>query len=133
MNKLEQIFKERPDMLNFEGNVIRICFNIKETEQPVSDSMLANKDKASKANEETEVVYSVCQVRIPQPIGYDTIVNAIISAAYPADKMQAIINNHLLESDNAEHEQEFAEMQEWRKTAKSVAKEAMAYYIERFN
>lgn len=133
MNTLEQIFKERPEMLNFEGNIIRICFNIKETEQSVSNDMLASDQGSDKASEEKEKVYSACQVRIPQPIGYDTIVNAIISAAYPADKMQAIINNHLLEADNAEHEQEFAEMQEWRKTAKSVAKEAMAYYIEHFN
>lgn len=133
MNTLEQIYKERPEMLYFEGNVIRICFNIKEIEQPVSDSMLESEGKTAKADKDTEMVYSVCQVRIPQPIGYDTIVNAIISAAYPADKMQAIINNHLLEADNAEHEQEFAEMQEWRKTAKSVAKEAMAYYVEHFN
>ena len=39
--------------------------------------------------------------------------------------MQAIINNQLLEPSE-EHVKEFMEMQEWRKFAKSYAKEILA-------
>ena len=35
--------------------------------------------------------------------------------------MQAIINNHLLDPTDEEHEAEFNEMQAWRKHAKEVA------------
>lgn len=56
---------------------------------------------------------------------YDTIVNAIVSYRYPADKMQAIINNYLLDKDDQKVIDEFNEMQEWRKYAKSHAKEIL--------
>lgn len=56
---------------------------------------------------------------------YDEIVSAIIRDKYSNDKMQAIINNHLMEPDE-EHIKEFQEMQEWRKFAKSYAKELLA-------
>ena len=121
-------FDIAPELMEREGKNIRINFGVEEIE--ISNNIGEGKEKEAVTKRK---VFAAYIVRIPQPIGYDTIVNAIISAAYPADKMQAIINNHLLEADNAEHEQEFAEMQEWRKTAKSVAKEAMAYYVEHFN
>lgn len=54
---------------------------------------------------------------------YDKIASAIISAKYPADKMQAIINNYLLDSENQNAIEEFNQMQNWRKYAKSYAKE----------
>lgn len=60
---------------------------------------------------------------------YDGIVNAIVCDHYPADKMQAIINNHLLESESKEHQAEFAEMQAWRVKAKSVAKEVVTMIV----
>lgn len=56
---------------------------------------------------------------------YDEIVSAIIRDKYSNDKMQAIINNQLLEPSE-EHVKEFMEMQEWRKFAKSYAKEILA-------
>lgn len=128
MNLAKSQFDAAPELMEREGKDIRINFGVEEIK--IANSVGEGKDKKTTT---TRKAYAAYIIRIPQPIGYDNIVNAIISAAYPADKMQAIINNHLLEADNAEHEQEFAEMQEWRKTAKSVAKEAMAYYIEHFN
>nr|DAG40139.1 MAG TPA: hypothetical protein [Caudoviricetes sp.] len=127
MNLAKSQFDATPELIEREGKNIRINFGVEEIE---ISNIGEGKEKEIVTKRKAYAAYII---RIPQPIGYDTIVNAIISAAYPADKMQAIINNHLLESDNTEHEQEFAEMQEWRKTAKSVAKEAMAYYIEHFN
>lgn len=59
---------------------------------------------------------------------YDSIVDAVVSAAYPQSKMQAIINNHLLgteDDDCDDHEAEYNEMQQWRKMAKQTAKEAL--------
>jgi hypothetical protein len=39
--------------------------------------------------------------------------------------MQAIINNYLLDSDNLNAIEEFNQMQDWRKFAKSYAKEIL--------
>lgn len=59
---------------------------------------------------------------------YDRIVNALISYKYPADKMQAVINNYLLEPDNESHKNDFIVMQDWRKFAKEYAKEIMTNF-----
>lgn len=59
------------------------------------------------------------------PLTYDAIVNAMISFKYPADKMQAIINNYLLDSDDTTAIEEFNHMQKWRKFSKDYAKEIM--------
>ena len=56
---------------------------------------------------------------------YDAIVDALITAEYPASKMQAVINNYLAAPDNADIKAEFDQMQEWRKEAKRIAKEAL--------
>lgn len=64
----------------------------------------------------------VCEtVTIPGDLEYGKIVNGIISAKYPQDKMQAIINNYLIDP-NEEHTKEFQDMQEWRSFAKEYAK-----------
>ena len=62
--------------------------------------------------------------------GYDGFVNSIISRKYPSDKMQAVINNYLLDPSNEEAIAEFNEMQEFRTYAKEAAKEALAYIEE---
>lgn len=67
------------------------------------------------------------------PVGglsYDIIVNALITAKYPNDKMQAVINNYLLDMGNLTSMAEFSEMQQWRATAKQVAVEVLAYAEE---
>lgn len=67
------------------------------------------------------------------PVGglsYDVIVDAIIAAKYPNDKMQATINNYLLDMGNPTSMAEFSEMQQWRATAKQVAVEVLAYAEE---
>lgn len=62
-------------------------------------------------------------VKITGELTYDNIVNAIISYKYPVDRMQAIINNYLLDNDDENAINEFNQMQDWRKYAKSYAKE----------
>lgn len=53
---------------------------------------------------------------------YSQLTAAIIQSRYSNDDMQAIINNHLLEDGNSEHEAEWNAMQEWRTEAKTMAK-----------
>lgn len=63
----------------------------------------------------------------PAVLDYDSIVNAIISKEYPNDKMQAIINNYLLDSSNDDITKEFNDMQAFRKKAKDWAKNLLSY------
>lgn len=60
---------------------------------------------------------------------YSGVVDALIQYKYPIDKMQAVINNYLLEPENPEYITAFNEMQAWRKEAKEIAKEALLYEL----
>lgn len=66
----------------------------------------------------------------PAVLDYDSITNAIISREYPNDKMQAIINNYLLDSSNEDTTKEFNDMQAFRKKAKDWAKDLLNYVKE---
>lgn len=59
---------------------------------------------------------------------YDSIVSAIIKQRYPSDRMQAVINNYLLDPEDEEIKREFQEMQAWRAFAKETAKAALVEY-----
>lgn len=103
-----------------EGDIIRVFFDI--------EKMAAETSKSG----EVIVPDGMCSMENVDVSGtrtYDGIVNAIVCDHYPADKMQAIINNHLLESESKEHQAEFAEMQAWRVKAKSVAKEVVTMIV----
>lgn len=79
------------------------------------------------SNEETEEIQYVWSEAV-FPKGtptYGMVVSAIIHGRYSDNDMQAIINNHLLEDGNEEHEAEWSAMQEWRATAKSMAKQIL--------
>lgn len=72
--------------------------------------------------------YSYYSVSVPLARwNYDGIVNALITAQYPNDKMQAVMNNYLLATreDGTEAIEEFFEMQEWRSICKSTAKSVL--------
>ena len=66
----------------------------------------------------------------PAVLDYDSIVNAIVSKDYPSDKMQAIINNYLLDTSNMDTTKEFNDMQAFRKKAKDWAKDLLNYIKE---
>lgn len=75
-----------------------------------------------------EKQYSFYSVIVPLARwNYESIVSAIITAAYPEDKMQAVINNYLTASREDDVVQEFLEMQEWRALAKATAHEVLGY------
>lgn len=57
--------------------------------------------------------------------GYDAIVAAIVTAEYPSDRMQAVVNNYLAQPEDAAIKAEFDEMQDWRAYAKSVARKCL--------
>ena len=60
---------------------------------------------------------------------YSGIVDALITFKYPIDKMQATINNYLLDPNDVYAIEEFNKMQSWRKEAKEIAKQALEYEL----
>mgnify|MGYP001199718218 CR=1 FL=1 len=130
MNIKKSIFDNSPSLVENEGNVVRINFDVEQVELTTSIDGSDGKNTTRKA-------YTAYVVRIESPLSRDKVIDAIVSAAYPADKMQAIINNHLfnlssiadsqsLDDNEVEHENEYLAMQEWRKKAKQIAQEVLA-------
>lgn len=60
---------------------------------------------------------------------YSGVVDALVQFKYPIDKMQATINNYLLDPNDAYAIEEFNKMQAWRKEAKEIAKQALEYEL----
>ena len=131
MELVKSIFDNAPKTVEREGKNIRINFDVDVAELPIGGT----------DNEELKrTAFSAYVVRVEQPLERDKVIDAIVSAAYPSDKMQAIINNHLvnlatladggkLDEDELAHEEEYKAMQEWRKKAKSVAGDVMESYL----
>lgn len=128
MDYKKSVFSVRPQLVEPEGKEVRVNFDIVAETVSVS----TGEEDGEETTEEQEV-YEAYVVRVEQPLGYDKVVNAIVSAAYPSDKMQAIINNHLLDSEDDDdyeaHTEEFEAMQQWRKHAKEVAREVIAAMV----
>lgn len=103
-----------------EGDIIRVFFDI--------EKMAAETSKSGEVIV-PDGMYTMENVDVCGARTYGGITDAIVCDHYPADKMQAIINNHLLESESKEHQAEFAEMQAWRVKAKSVAKEVLTMIV----
>ena len=75
-------------------------------------------------------MYKWEQVNVPiEKWNYSGVVDALITYKYPIDKMQAVINNYLLDPEDAYAIEEFNKMQAWRKEAKEIAKEALLYEL----
>lgn len=60
---------------------------------------------------------------------YSGVVDALVQYKYPIDKMQAVINNYLLDATDDYAIDEFNKMQAWRKEAKEIAKEVLLYEL----
>lgn len=129
----KSIFDYSPSLIEYEGNTIRINFDVEQIE-------LANGTDSNKGKNTTRMAYAAHVVRIEQPVERGKVVDAIVSSAYPTDKMQAIINNHFanlakiadgkkLDADDEEHEAEYEAMQKWRTKAKAVATDVIDNYI----
>lgn len=124
-------FDYLPGLIECEGNVVRINFDVEQIE-------LANMD-SNEGKKASRKAYAAHVVRIEQPMERGKVIDAIVTAVYPTDKMQAIINNHFanlakiadgkkLDSDDEEHEAEYNAMQDWRTKAKRVASDVMAEF-----
>lgn len=129
----KSIFDYSPNLIEYEGNTIRINFDVEQVE-------LENGMDSREGKNTTRMAYAAHVVRIEQPLERGKVVDAIVSSAYPTDKMQAIINNHFvnlakiadgkkLDADDKEHEAEYEAMQEWRTKAKAVATDVIDNYI----
>lgn len=142
MELVKSIFDNAPKTVEYEGKYVRINFDIDVTE--VSLGNTENDDevdsKGKKKTAATRSAFSAYVVRVAHPLERDKVIDAIVSAGYPSDKMQAIINNHLvnlatladggkLDNDELAHEEEYNAMQEWRKKAKAVASEVMKIHL----
>lgn len=125
-------FDYSPSLIEYEGNFVRINFDVEQVE--LENGMDSNESKNA-----TRMVYAAHVVRIEQPVERDKVIDAIVTAVYPTDKMQAIINNHFanlakiadgkkLDADDEEHEAEYNEMQAWRTKAKAVGKNVLEEY-----
>lgn len=124
-------FDYLPGLIECEGNVVRINFDVEQIE-------LANMD-SNEGKKASRKAYAAHVVRIEQPMERGKVIDAIVTAVYPTDKMQAIINNHFanlakkadgkkLDADDEEHEAEYNDMQDWRTKAKRVASYVMAEF-----
>lgn len=129
----KSIFDYSPSLIEYEGNYVRINFDVEQIE--LENGMDSNEGKKT-----TRMAYAAHVVRIEQPMERGKVIDAIVTAVYPTDKMQAIINNHFanlakiadgkkLDADDEEHEAEYDAMQEWRTKAKAVAKDVLDNYI----
>ena len=126
-------FDYLPGLIEYEGNVVRINFDVEQIE-------LANSMESNEGKKASRKAYAAHVVRIEQPMERGKVIDAIVTAVYPTDKMQAIINNHFanlakkadgkkLDADDEEHEAEYNAMQDWRTKAKAVAKDVLEEYI----
>lgn len=133
MDIRKSTFDYSPNLIEYEGNTIRINFDVEQIE-------LENSMDSSEGEKTTRIAYAAHVVRIEHPVERGKVVDAIVSSAYPTDKMQAIINNHFanlakiadgkkLDADDEEHEAEYNAMQDWRTKAKAVATDVIDNYI----
>lgn len=118
MKLKKSYFSVEPDMVTSEGNNKLITFDVEEVK--VKNEAMG---EGGEATETTQ--YAAYCVRVDEPVTRDRIIAAIITAAYPSDEMQAIINNHLLDPSDEEHEAEYNAMQQWRTHAKEIASKVM--------
>lgn len=142
MELVKSIFDNAPKTVEYEGKYVRINFDIDVTEVSLGNTENDSEgdSKGKKKTVATRTAFSAYVVRVAHPLERDKVIDAIVSAGYPSDKMQAIINNHLvnlakladggkLDNDELAHEEEYNAMQEWRKKAKTVASEVMKIYL----
>jgi hypothetical protein len=148
MELVKSIFDNAPKTVEYEGKYVRINFDVDVTEvalgNDVNEENAVNDGKGDSKGKENAVAtrsaFAAYVVRVAHPLERGKVIDAIVSAAYPSDKMQAIINNHFvnlakiadgkkLDDDELAHEEEYNAMQEWRKKAKSVASDVMESYL----
>lgn len=140
MELVKSIFDNAPKTVEYEGKYVRINFDIDVTEVSLGNTENVGDSNGKSKTAATRSAFSAYVVRVAHPLERDKVIDAIVSAGYPSDKMQAIINNHFLnlakiadgkklDEDELAHETEYNAMQEWRTKAKSVASEVMKIHL----
>ena len=115
----KQQFNTEQSLVTDEGKNIRICFDVEHsTEERIP--------MGGGEPEEVEVIRAY-SVRVDKPYDRGNVINAIVTAMYPEDRMDAVINNYLMNMKDSERKAEFQEMQAWRAHAKEIATEVMEY------
>ena len=138
-------FSYRPDLVTNEGQNVLVCFGVEEVVEIRQEHIVPQKEETTEEAEVVEgeetfdvpqepvltdveyIMYEAYAVRLQHPITHSRVVDAIVSAAYPNDVMQAITNNHMMGDGNTEHEAEYEAMQEWRDLAKATADAVLGY------
>lgn len=118
--------KKRPETIIHSLPKITINYGIYEPTENEINSLWKEEGREGDVNPffVEEHRYGYNQVTLPVvQFTYGGIVNAIVSDAYKPDVMEATINNYLLDPTDEENVKYFNEMQEWRKYAKSIARE----------
>ena len=110
-------FDYKPSLIEKEGDVVRINFDVEEVEKEFP--AVGDKEPIIRK------IWEAYVVRVAEPITRPRIIDAIVTAGYPNDVMQAVINNYLLNQKDSEAKQEFNDMQSWRAHAKEIATEVM--------
>ena len=83
------------------------------------------KTKIVSINDTENLIEPIEFILGPTEYCYGGLVNKLVSYKYPNDRMQAIINNYLLDPNDESANQEFIEMQNWRSESKQIAKEIL--------
>ena len=94
------------------------------TVNPVTHTTLINFDIREENSEQGK--FSYLQVEMyPSQMNRSAIISAVIRSRFDQDQMEAVMNNYLENPADAEAIADFTEMQNWRKQAKAIAKEAL--------
>lgn len=83
--------------------------------------------ESTEMGEEQLYEYNAVAVTLDHEIGeddYGAVVSAVVRAKYSEDSVEAIVQNYIA-SKTAEHKAEWQALQDWRATAKALAREAL--------
>jgi len=90
-------------------------------------------ERAPEAEGQPQEYGWTCICLAPGQLTYDALVAALVRTRYSDDAMTAIINNHLLDGNDADIAAEWEQMQQWRREAKALAKQIIANYNDSGN
>ena len=80
-------FDIQPDLVVNEGNQVRISFDAEQVEKQV--------EPMGGGEPTVRQIWEAYVVRLNEPLTRSRIIDAIVTAQYPGDVMQAVQNNYL--------------------------------------
>lgn len=134
MKTIEQIpvIPESGIIIRQEGAVLRVFFDIRKAPRP----RIADDDADADAYHQPEDLCECYNVDVKAPVGYGSIIAAIVNDKYSADDAQALISNLTEARDETsaiepakreEYISEWNAFQSWRAKAKEVARYVTEY------